>query len=112
MLYLLILDLIETFSFLNVFKYLTVRTGLAVFTSLLVVFLIGNPFINFFSAKQILDPIRKDGPDEHIVKKIGIYASLFLFSKYFISSKIFKKKLKNTKTTIIIKIFFKNKFVK
>ena len=71
MLYLLILDLIETYSFLNVFKYLTVRTGLAVFTSLIVVFLIGNPFINFFSAKQILDPIRKDGPDEHIVKKIG-----------------------------------------
>ena len=71
MLYLLILDLIETYTFLNVFKYLTVRTGLAVFTSLLVVFLIGNPFINFFSAKQILDPIRKDGPDEHIVKKIG-----------------------------------------
>ena len=71
MLYLLILDLIENYSFLNVFKYLTVRTGLAVFTSLIIVFLIGNPFINFFSAKQILDPIRKDGPDEHIVKKIG-----------------------------------------
>ena len=71
MLYLLVLDLIENYSFLNVFKYLTVRTGLAVFTSLIIVFLIGNPFINFFSAKQILDPIRKDGPDEHIVKKIG-----------------------------------------
>jgi len=50
---------------------LTVRTGLAVFTSLFVVFLIGNPFINFFSARQILNPIREDGPDEHIVKKIG-----------------------------------------
>ena len=71
MLYSLILNLIDTYSFLNVFKYLTVRTGLAVFTSLLVVFLIGNPFINFFSAKQILNPIRNDGPDEHIVKKIG-----------------------------------------
>ena len=71
MLYLLILDYIDTYSFLNVFKYLTVRTGLAVFTSLLVVFLIGNPFINFFSTKQILDPIRDDGPDEHIIKKIG-----------------------------------------
>ena len=71
MLYLLILDLIEIYSFLNVFKYLTVRTGLAVFTSLLVVFLIGNPFINFFSTNQILDPIREDGPDQHIVKKIG-----------------------------------------
>ena len=69
MLYLLILDLIETYSFLNVFKYLTVRTGLAVFTSLMVVFIIGSPFINFFSTKQILNPIREDGPDEHIVKK-------------------------------------------
>ena len=71
MIYLLILNLIETYTFLNVFKYLTVRTGLAVFTSLMVVFVIGNPFINLFSTKQILNPIREDGPDEHIVKKIG-----------------------------------------
>ena len=71
MLYSLILNLVDTYTFLNVFKYLTVRTGLAVFTSLFVVFLIGNPFINFFSARQILNPIREDGPDEHIVKKIG-----------------------------------------
>jgi len=71
MLYSLVLELIDTFSFLNVFKYLTVRTGLAIFTSFLVVFLIGTPFINFFSAKLILNPIRKDGPDEHIFKKIG-----------------------------------------
>ncbi len=71
MLYLLILELIESYSFLNVFKYLTVRTGLAVFTSLLIVFLIGNPFISFFSTKKILDPIREDGPDDHIIKKIG-----------------------------------------
>lgn len=71
MLYSLILNYVDIFSFLNVFKYLTVRTGLAMFTSMLVVFLIGNPFINFFSAKQILDPIREDGPSEHIVKKIG-----------------------------------------
>ena len=71
MLYSLILELIDKYSFLNVFKYLTVRTGLAVFTSLLIVFLIGTPFINFFSSKKILNPIREDGPDEHIIKKIG-----------------------------------------
>ena len=68
MLYSLILELIDKYSFLNVFKYLTVRTGLAVFTSLLIVFIIGSPFINFFSSKQILNPIREDGPDEHIIK--------------------------------------------
>ena len=71
MLYNLILDFIDTYTFLNVFKYLTFRTGLAMFTSLLVVLLIGTPFINFFSSKQILDPIRDDGPTDHIIKKIG-----------------------------------------
>jgi phospho-N-acetylmuramoyl-pentapeptide-transferase len=71
MLYSLILELIDQYSFLNVFKYLTFRTGLAMFTSMVIVLLVGTPFINFFSARQILDPIRKDGPTEHIVKKIG-----------------------------------------
>ena len=71
MLYSLILELIDQYSFLNVFKYLTFRTGLAMFTSMIVVLLVGTPFINFFSARQILDPIREDGPSDHIVKKIG-----------------------------------------
>ena len=71
MLYKFILNYVDIFSFLNIFKYLTVRTGLAMFTSMLVVFLIGTPFINFFSARQIINPIREDGPDEHIIKKIG-----------------------------------------
>ena len=71
MLYKLILNYVDIFSFLNVFKYLTVRTGLAMFTSMLVVFVIGTPFINFFSARQIINPIREDGPNEHIIKKIG-----------------------------------------
>ena len=71
MLFSLFSNLIEIFSFLNVFKYLTVRTGLSMFTSMIVVFLIGGPIINYFSTHQIHDPIREDGPSEHIVKKIG-----------------------------------------
>ena len=71
MLYSLILGLIDQYSFLNVFKYLTFRTGLAMFTSMLVVLIVGTPFIKFFSARQILDPIREDGPSDHIIKKIG-----------------------------------------
>ena len=71
MLYNLILNFIDQYTFLNVFKYLTFRTGLAMFTSMVIVLIIGTPFINFFSAKQILDPIREDGPTDHIVKKIG-----------------------------------------
>ena len=71
MLYSLILEFIDQYTFLNVFKYLTFRTGLAMFTSMAVVFLVGTPFINFFSARKILDPIREDGPSDHIIKKIG-----------------------------------------
>ena len=71
MLFSLFSNLVEIFSFLNVFKYLTVRTGLSMFTSMIVVFLVGGPLINYFSSHQIHDPIREDGPSDHIVKKIG-----------------------------------------
>ena len=76
MLYSLITQLIDQYSFLNVFKYLTFRTGLSMFTSMFVVLLIGTPFIKFFSARKILNPIRDDGPTEHIVKKIGTNTNL------------------------------------
>ena len=71
MLYEFLLNFVDTFGFLNVFKYLTFRTGLSVFTSLIIVLIIGGPFIRFFSNQKILNPIRHDGPEDHIVKKIG-----------------------------------------
>ena len=71
MLYQFLLNFVDTFGFLNVFKYLTFRTGLSFFTSLIIVLLIGGPFIKFFSNQKILNPIRNDGPEDHIVKKIG-----------------------------------------
>ena len=71
MLYEFLLNYVETFTFLNVFKYITSRTGLAFFTSLLITLLIGGPFIKLFSNRKIFNPIRQDGPSEHIVKKIG-----------------------------------------
>ncbi len=71
MLYQFILNFVDTFGFLNVFKYITFRTGLSLFTSLAIVLIIGGPFIKYFSSQKILDPIRDDGPEEHIVKKIG-----------------------------------------
>jgi len=71
MLYQFLLNFVDHFGFLNVFKYLTFRTGLSVFTSLIIVLILGNPLIRFFSNQKILDPIRDDGPEEHIIKKIG-----------------------------------------
>ena len=71
MLFDLLTSLIDQYSFLNVFKYLTFRTGLAVITSLVVVFIIGGPLIKLFSKKMITGPIRQDGPIDHIIKKSG-----------------------------------------
>ena len=71
MLYDFLLNYVELFGFLNVFKYITFRTGLSVFTSLVIVLLIGGPFIKLFSDRKILNPIREDGPSDHIIKKIG-----------------------------------------
>ena len=71
MLYNLILNYVEIFTFLNVFKYITFRVGLAFFSSLIIVLIIGGPFIRLFSDKKILNPIRTDGPQDHIIKKIG-----------------------------------------
>ena len=71
MLYSFLISLIDNYSFLNVFRYLTFRTGLSVITSLVVVFIIGGPLIKFFSKHQITGPIRQDGPIDHIIKKSG-----------------------------------------
>ena len=64
-------SLVDQYSFLNVFKYLTFRTGLSVMTSLILVFIIGGPLIRIFSENMITGPIRQDGPIDHIVKKSG-----------------------------------------
>ena len=71
MLFNLLTSLVDQYSFLNVFKYLTFRTGLSVVTSLIVVFIIGAPLIKIFSENMITGPIRQDGPIDHIIKKSG-----------------------------------------
>lgn len=72
MLYLLFADLADQVSFLNVFRYITFRTGGATMTALLVAFLMGPAFIRWLKKKQKQgQPIREDGPQSHIVAKAG-----------------------------------------
>ena len=71
MLYSFLISLVDQFSALNVFRYLTFRTGLSVMSSMIIVFLIGGPFIKFIESKKITGPMRDDGPISHIVKKVG-----------------------------------------
>ncbi len=40
-------------------------------SSMIIVFLIGGPFIKFIESRKITGPIRNDGPTDHIIKKIG-----------------------------------------
>ena len=55
---------------LNVFRYITFRTGGAIFTALLFVFLFGPAIIDLLRVKQGKgQPIREDGPQTHLAKK-------------------------------------------
>ena len=71
MLYSYLISLVDQFSGLNVFRYLTFRTGLSIASSMTIVFIIGGPFIKFIESHKITGPIREDGPLSHIVKKVG-----------------------------------------
>ena len=71
MLYNFLISLVDQFSALNVFRYLTFRTGLSVMSSMIIVFIIGGPFIRFIESHKITGPIREDGPMDHIIKKVG-----------------------------------------
>ena len=55
---------------LNVFRYITFRTGGAIMTALLFVFLFGPAIIDLLRVKQGKgQPIREDGPQTHLAKK-------------------------------------------
>src|SRR3954465_1297627 len=65
-------ELSDKVSFLNVFRYITFRTGGAVVTALLFVFLFGSPIIDLLRLKQGKgQPIRTDGPQPPLVTKKG-----------------------------------------
>jgi len=70
-LYSFLVSLVDQFSALNVFRYLTFRTGLSVMSSMIIVFVVGGPFIKFIESHKITGPIRDDGPTSHIIKKVG-----------------------------------------
>src|SRR5581483_339605 len=88
MLYWLI-ELSDKISIFNVFRYITFRTGGAVVTALLFVFLFGGPIIDLLRVKQGKgQPIRKDGPQSHLVTKIGTptMGGLMILSGLFVST--------------------------
>ena len=60
----------DKFSALNVFRYLTTRTGGAMMTSLLIIFFFGPSMIRSLRSRQGRgQPIRDDGPQTHLAKQ-------------------------------------------
>ena len=60
----------DVFGPLNVFRYITFRTGGAIMTALLFVFLFGPAIIDMLRIKQGKgQPIRDDGPQSHLSKR-------------------------------------------
>jgi phospho-N-acetylmuramoyl-pentapeptide-transferase len=67
-----LVPLSEHFGALNVFRYLTFRTGGSVLTALLMAFIFGPAMIRWLRLKQGKgQPIRTDGPQRHILEKQG-----------------------------------------
>jgi phospho-N-acetylmuramoyl-pentapeptide-transferase len=65
-------DLSSTLTVFNVFRYLTVRTGGALLTALVFVFLFGPWIIDHLRLRQGKgQPIRTDGPKSHLIAKVG-----------------------------------------
>ncbi len=65
-------ELSDKISFFNVFRYITFRTGGAIVTALVFVFLFAGPIIDLLRLKQGKgQPIRNDGPRSHLVTKKG-----------------------------------------
>lgn len=72
MLFHILYPLAEQFSALNVFRYITFRTGGAMMTALIVSFLFGPVMIELLRARQGQgQPIRDDGPESHLLTKKG-----------------------------------------
>ncbi len=72
MLFHILFPLAEQFSALNVFRYITFRTGGAMMTALIVSFLFGPVMIEILRARQGQgQPIRDDGPESHLLTKKG-----------------------------------------
>ena len=72
MLYHLLTQMADQFPVLNVFRYLTFRTGGAIITALVVGFMFGPVLINMLKNRQGAgQPIRSDGPEGHLLTKQG-----------------------------------------
>ena len=65
-------EFVSQYSFLNLFNFITFRVGASILTSLFFSLIFGQFIINKLTLVQPEgQPIRKDGPETHIIQKAG-----------------------------------------
>src|ERR1700726_3945353 len=95
-------------TFLNVFRYITFRTGGAMFPGALFVVLFGPWIIDHLRLRQGKgQPIRTDGPQSHLVTKIGTptMGGLMILSGLTVST-LFWANLTNPYVWIVLGVTF------
>ena len=104
MLYHFLTALAAEHSFLNVFRYITFRSGGALLTALFLCFTCGGPLIQWLKSRQGKgQPIREDGPESHLLTKKGTptMGGLMILGALFISTLLWAD-LKNPYIWIIL----------
>ena len=72
MFYYFSIEFTDAFNYLNLFNYITFRAGAAILTSLFFSLIFGGFIIDkLLSFQPIGQPIRLDGPENHLIKKAG-----------------------------------------
>lgn len=68
MIYLWLKSWVHDVSVLNIFHYITFRSFLALFTSLVIFLIFGGPWIRCLRQKKMGQSVRNDGPESHLTK--------------------------------------------
>ena len=100
-------------DFFNLFRYITFRAGGAFFTALMFGFIFGRPLINLLKRKQKQgQPIRSDGPESHLVSKIGTptMGGLLILGA-LISSTLLWARLDNGFVWVVLFVFGRGRMV-
>jgi phospho-N-acetylmuramoyl-pentapeptide-transferase len=86
MLYNLLEPYFEVSPFFNLFRYISFRSGCAIFTALIISFIIGPRLIKYLQGKSG-QPIREDGPKSHLKTKQGTptMGGIMIISSFLLS---------------------------
>ena len=71
MIYHFLVPLSDTLPGANVFRYISFRTAWGLITALLITYLVFPPFIQWMKAQKVNQIIRDDGPESHMLNKVG-----------------------------------------